>query len=624
MKLMKLVSQNLFNLLFTSLLACCIGLTINITSYATTLKSKMVKMRDGVHLSTDVYFSEKDKVASPKPTILIRTVYGKHQTFSWNPAWQTLVEQGYAIVIQDIRGRFESEGVYSVGRGRREDGTDTLDWITKQPWSNGKVGLSGCSYLGETQVILEATNHPALVVGQPQSPASGYYRPGRAWQSFSGGAFELGQTAGWFASEGGKVFYGPNLTGEARSKWFNSESASKYQSRPDFDFKQYLEKIKYLPTIDLLNVSKALPSDYQNWRNSTPDSEYFRSMDFVQEQDSVSVPNLFFDTWYDYGARETLMMAKQFRKKGNNKSTRENQFVVIGPGTHCNFPQQASELSVGERPLKNAVMDYHQLQIDWYNKWLKGEENDVSERPFLTYYVLGENKWRYSDEWPLTNTQYTPLYLDHMSGANSLKGDGKLTFDKPTTLKQDNFIYDPQNPVPSLGGHTCCTGTDTEAGGYDQSEIEKRNDILIYTSERLSNGIEVTGLIKAKLFVSSDAKDTDFTVKLIDVYPDGRAFNVQEGVIRMRYRNSLREASLLEKGKVYAVEVDLNATSNYFATGHKIRIEISSSNFPRIERNLNTGEPNNLGVNFIKANNTVWFGEDKASYIMLPIIKREE
>lgn len=614
--------NQLQTMLALKLAVLAVTLFLHVQSNAAQLSSQMVKMRDGIHLSTDIYF--KGNASKPRPTILIRTVYNKNNTFTWNPIWQALVEQDYAVAIQDIRGRFESEGIYNIAKGRREDGIDTLDWIIKQPWSNGKVGLSGCSYLGEAQVVLAATNHPALVVGQPQSAASGYYRTGRAWQSFSGGAFELGQTAGWFASDGGKVFYGPNLTGEARSRWFNSPESSQFKMRPDFDFDQYLKNIKTLPTINILSLSGATPSDYSIWRNNAPDSEYFRTMDLVQKGDSVSIPNLFFDTWYDYGTRETLMMAEQFRANGKAKLSRQNQYVIIGPGTHCNFPQTDDELSVGNRPLDNATMNYQQLQIDWYNKWLKNEENNVTNRPFLTYYVMGENKWRYSDQWPLKNTQYTRWFLDHKTRANSLLGDGKLLLNKPNVTQSDSFVYDPANPVPSLGGHTCCTGSDTEAGGYDQTEIEKRQDVLVYTSDKLTSGIEVTGLIKAKLYVSSSAKDTDFTVKLIDVYPDGSAFNVQEGVIRMRYRNSLTEQSFLIKDKVYPVEIDLNATSNYFAKDHQIRIEVSSSNFPRIERNLNTGEPNHLGVNFISAENTVWFGSPYASYIELPVILRNE
>jgi hypothetical protein len=547
-------------------------------------ETHMVAMRDGVQLATDLYHDAEQ--TQTKPTILIRTVYDKNQTFGWNSVWAKLVEQGYVVLIQDIRGRFESQGVYKVGQGRREDGIDTLDWIVKQPWSNGKVGLSGCSYLGETQVILEATNHPALVVGQPQSPASGYYRPGRAWQSFGGGAFDLAQTAGWFAGSGA------------------------IERGTQFEFKKYLDIINTLPTISLLERSGAPDSDYEEWRNSEPDGEYFTSMDLVKAEDSVSVPNLFFDTWYDYGARETLMMAEQFRRTAKTENAKQ-QSLVIGPGTHCNFAQTAKDVSVGERPMKNAFLDFETMQLDWYNYWLKGEKNKALERPFLTYYLMGADKWKTADQWPLKNTKRTRWYLKE-NGELSLKADAKQS--------HKQFVYDPANPVPSLGGHSCCTGSDSEAGGYDQRENEARPDVMVYSTAPLSEGVEVTGTISATLFVSSSAVDTDFTVKLVDVYPTGEAYNVQEGIIRMRYRDSLKTPTLIKPGEVYKVEVDLNASSNYFGKGHQIRIEVSSSNFPRYERNLNTGERNSHGTTFIKATNSVWAGGEQASYIELPVI----
>ncbi|MBN8431285.1 CocE/NonD family hydrolase [Microbulbifer salipaludis] len=582
------------------------------------LKSQMVSMLDGVHLSTDVYFDGPED--TPRPTILVRTVYDKNGTFGWNPAWKALVERGYAVVIQDIRGRHESEGVYTVARGRREDGVDTLDWIVDQPWSNGRVGLSGCSYLGETQVVLQTTGHPALVVGQPQSAASGYYRPGRAWQSFSGGAFELGQTAGWFASNGSKIFYGPPLTGAERSEWFQADHGHHYRATPEQDFDRYLGNLKSLPVLSLLSRSGIAPTDFENWRNSRPDGDYFRSMDLVQAEDSTSVPNLFFDTWYDYGARETLMMANQFKANATTTEAQTHQYVVIGPGTHCNFPEQEEQLSAGERTLKNTSRPYLNMQLDWYDYWLKGARSLSVQRPFLTYYVLGADEWRTADAWPIPGTRKTRWYLSSTQPANSLNGGGQLATQEPALRGKDQFTYDPADPVPSLGGHTCCTGSKTEAGGYDQRAIEMRNDVLVYTSPPLKKGIEVTGLIRARLFVSSSAQDTDFTVKLVDVYPDGSAYNVQEGVQRMRYRNSLREPELMVPGKVYAIDVDLNATSNYFAAGHRIRIEVSSSNFPRIERNLNTGAANAASSTYITAHNTVWFGGERASYLELPVI----
>ncbi|SET34024.1 CocE/NonD family hydrolase [Thalassotalea agarivorans] len=603
------------------ILGSLMALTVSPLATATErLRSQMIEMSDGVHLATDIYY--QGDLTTPRPTVLVRTVYNKNDAFVWDATWKTLVESGYAVVIQDIRGRYESEGIYKVGHNRRNDGEDTLDWITNQAWSNGKVGLSGCSYLGETQVILSATNHPALVAAQPQAPASGYYRPGRAWQSFSGGVFELGQTAGWFAGSGSSEFNTPDLTGKARSDYFNSKVGKSQTLLKEYPFEEYLKNINTLPILTLLERSKTHPNEFHLWRGSEPDGEYFRSMDFVTKNDAVSIPHLFFDNWYDYGARETLMMAEQFRKTGKTKAAQQHQYVVIGPGTHCNFAEQDKDVSVGDRPVSNATFAYQQAQLDWFNYWLKDEKNGSLDRPFLTYFVLGENKWKTADQWPLANTDYQKWYLTNQSNANSKNGGGLLQVAPPNTEKLDSFVYNPANPVPSLGGHTCCTGTDTEAGGYDQSAIEQREDVLVYTSATLQQGIEVTGEIKAKLFVRSSARDTDFMVKLVDVYPDGSAYNVQEGAIRMRYKDSLRKATLIKLGKVYEVEIDLNASSNYFAKGHKIRIEITSSNFPRLERNLNTGENNALGTKFIKANNEVLHGGKYLSYIQLPVIPR--
>jgi len=597
-----------------------LGLVLTQFAFAesiTRVKSEMVPMRDGVHLSTDVYYVGEQ--AQARPVVLIRTVYNKNYAFEESAVWRELVLDGYAVVIQDIRGRYESEGVYRVARGRREDGIDTLDWIVTQPWSNGKVGLGGCSYLGEAQVVLEATHHPALVVGLPKSPASGYYRPGRAWQSFSGGVFELGQTAGWFMSNGSRVFYGPNLRGEARRDWFNSDASMHFQSAPSYDFSAYLEIIDTFPVITLLQRANGPNTDYETWRGSHPDGDYFRSMDLVMNHDSTSIPNLFFDTWYDYGARETLMMAEQFRALAQTENASQ-QHVVIGAGTHCNFAEHDSDVSVGDRPVSNAAYEWQNLEKRWYDYWLK-DRGAYPVSAFLTYYVLGLNEWKTAESWPLPNTHRTKWFFSSEGRANTRMGNGRLLVDAPTDNTFDQFEYDPLNPVPSLGGHTCCTGSDTEAGGYDQRVIEERNDVLVYTSESLTEGIEVTGLINAVLYVSSSALDTDFTVKLVDVYPDGSAFNVQEGAFRMSYRNSLRERELIEPGSVYRIEVDLNATSNYFAEGHRIRVEVSSSNFPRFERNLNTGESNANSSHAITATNVLWHGADRASYIELPVIR---
>ncbi|KAA1188413.1 CocE/NonD family hydrolase [Pseudohalioglobus sediminis] len=577
--------------------------------------SVMIPMRDGVELSTDFYFPKE--YDGKLPLILVRTVYNKRQVFGWDPAWIELVSQGYALAIQDIRGRYESGGDYNVGVGRREDGVDTLDWITRQDWSNGKVALAGCSYQGESQVVLAATNHPALVTAVPMWPASGYYSPGRAWQAWSGGVFELGQTAGWFAGSGSKVYTQPP-EGVDRGEFFR-EFGGKIEMTPTVDFARYLEELQSLPTIDVLQRAGVPPTDFETWRKSAPDGDYYRGLDLVQADDEFSIPALFMDSWYDYGATETLEMFAQFSANGRTEAAREHQYLVIGPGTHCSFNEVSENTTVGERPVGDARYPHHELQIDWYNYWMKGEKNGVLERNRIHYYQMGDNEWRSTNQWPPAGVQPERWYFSSVNGANSLRGDGVLSTTQGIRSMEDSFTYDPGNPVPSLGGHTCCTGTDTEAGGYDQRGIEQRRDVLVYTSEVLESDIEMVGRIFARLYVSSSARDTDFTVKLVDVHPDGTAYNIQEGALRMRYRNSLREAEMMTPGDIYVADIDLHTTANTFKAGHRIRVEVSSSNYPRLERNLNTGGNNYDETRYISARNRLLLGGQYASYIDLPI-----
>ena len=280
-----------------------------------TEKSVMIPMRDGTLLSTDLYMPEG--LDENLPTILIRTVYSKNNTFGWNPVYKELVERGYVIAIQDIRGRYESEGRYVVADGRREDGTDTVDWLIKQPWSSKKIGTAGCSYLGETQVVLAATRHPNLVAAIPMSAASGFYIAGRAWSSYDGGVFELAQTAGWFAGSGTSVFYGPPEWVD-RGEWFRSETAKKFRQEPDIDFDAYLPFLKTLPTSTILQRADLPPTDYDKFVASLPDDDYYRNKDWAKSDDRFNVPAIFMDSWYDYGAAESLEMFRLFRENADS------------------------------------------------------------------------------------------------------------------------------------------------------------------------------------------------------------------------------------------------------------------------------------------------------------------
>lgn len=547
-----------------------------------TEKEIMVKMRDGVQLATDLYFPDGAK--GKLPAVLLRTIYTKEREFDGDPVFAELVRHGYVVAIQDTRGRAAPGSDVKPTVGDRDDAYDTVSWLTSQPWSNRKVGSAGCSSPGEAQLLLAATRHPHHVAAIPQSSASGYNIRGRPWASFDGGVFELAQTAGWFSGDPSKVDYAT------------------------------------LPIIDVLKRAGLPPTEYENFASSNPDGEYFRTFEWLRPGDQLNVPALFFDAWYDYGAAETLELFNVLRTESVTASARENQFVIIAPSSHCGYASATEHTVVGARDLGDARIDVMNLMLRWYDHWLKGVDNGVTDMPKVQYYVMGRNRWQSAGAWPVPGTRFAKLYLASNGRANGRRGDGTLSFEPDFDAEPDRFVYDPATPVPSLGGQACCTGTDTESGSYDQSQIELRDDVLVYTSAILDEGLEVTGPLQVVLHVSSSARDTDFTAKLVDVYPDGRAFNVQEGALRMRYREGFDTILSMRPGEVYRARLDLHTTSNYFGPGHRIRLDISSSNFPRWDRNLNTGGNNYDESDFIVAENSVHHSAQYPSYIVLPIV----
>ncbi len=544
----------------------------------------MVEMRDGIRLSTDLYFPAGAK--GKLPVILWRSIYDKKGAYDREPGLKELVAHGYVAAIQDTRGRGESEGEFTPSVGDRNDGYDTVAWLVRQPWSNGKVGSAGCSSLGESQLLLAAARHPNHLTAIPQAAASALNVRGRPWASFDGGAFELAQTAGWFSVDGSGVNYGT------------------------------------LPIIDILKKAGRPPSHYEKFASSSPEAPYFMNLEWVRPTDRLDLPALFFDSWYDYGPEETLELFNLMRERSPSAIARDNQFVIIAPGTHCGYETATEHTIVGARDLGDARFDVMGLKLRWYDHWLRGADNGVTEMPKVQYYMMGANRWKSADAWPIPGTRYEKLYLTSRGGANGLQGGGRLSFELPAGDKADTFTYDPANPVPSLGGHSCCTGTDTEAGSYDQTRIEMRDDVLVYTSAALKDGIEVTGPLEVVLQVSSTATDTDFTAKLVDVYPDSRAFNVEEGALRMRYREGFDKDLRMKPGAIYEARLDLHVTSNYFGAGHRIRLEVSSSNFPRWDRNLNTGGRNYDESAFVVARNTVHHSGARVSYLVLPIVEQ--
>jgi putative CocE/NonD family hydrolase len=577
-------------------------------------RNLFVPMRDGVKLATDLYFPEG--APGPLPTILLRTPYGK--TGGAGAALR-FVGQGYAVASQDVRGKYESEGEFWPTGADKNDGYDTIEWIVRQPWSSGKVGTIGCSYLGETQLTAASARHPAHAAMVPQAGSNvmelaGVFKGGTT----RGGAIELSSSADWLRTHGSKV-RPVLLPNDDRAAFNRARATFTLQPRPPAT--DFIAMLRSLPLVGMLERMGAPPSDWDELVSSEPQSGVGKRIGFLQPDDRFDTPALFVDSWYDYGPANTLRLFRLLREQGLSERTRRNVFAVIGPTTHCAYERAAEHTVVGRRDVGDARFEFGGLYLRWFDRWLKGEENGVTDSPPLQLYVMGRNEWRGEAEWPLARTVWTRYYLHSDGRANSRFGSGLLTTTTPGNQPADAYTYDPATPVPSAGGPDFgANNPDLPPGALDQTSLETRHDVLVYSTPPLERGVEVTGPIALKLFVSSDARDTDFTAKLVDVYPDGRAFNVQEGILRMRYREGFDRRVWMQPGQAYEIEIDLEVTSNYFAPGHRIRLEVSSSNFPRFDRNLNTGGNNWDETTWRIARNTVHHSARYPSHLLLPVI----
>lgn len=578
-------------------------------------RNVMVPMRDGIRLATDLYFPEgEDKKL---PAILIRTPYNKDLEYErkW-PGPYMFAEQGYVVAVQDTRGRFRSEGEFTISTPDVEDGYDTTNWLAQQPWSTGKVGTFGCSYLGDVQIMQARAKNPHLMAMIPQAAGSSF--PHRGFGVWNGGTVEVAQAIGWFWYYGSKLFLRPP-PGQEKDFWAKFDG--KFNPAPKPPDVQLRKLWWTLPVIDIMKSGGAIPSDYEAAVSHGPNDPWWYERGYLRETDTFDTPALQVNSWYDFGIALTLNQFNLMRTNAQTERGRDNQFMIVSPTTHCMSETATEQTVVGERPVGDARFDYYGLYLRWFDHWLKDIDNGVTKTPKLQIYVMGKNQWRGENEWPLARTKYTKFYLRSDGHANSLNGTGILSTDPPSQEPADKFVYDPQHPVASLGGPVCCTGTaDAPEGSFDQSAVEVRNDVLVYTSPRLRNGVEVTGPLKVVLYVSSSARDTDFTAKLVDVYPDGTAYNIQEGILRARYREGWLKKVWMKPDEVYELTIDLEATSNFFGPGHRIRLEVSSSNFPRFDRNLNTGGNNIDEANPVVAHNVVHHSKQYQSHILLPVI----
>jgi hypothetical protein len=586
----------------------------------------MMPMRDGIRLATDIY---RPKTDAPVPIIFSRTPYnfntwidGKESTRTLETAYK-MVEQGYAYVVQNERGRYFSEGEWDILGTPLTDGYDAFTWMKEQSWSNGKIGTLGCSSTAEWQMAVAALDHPSHAAMVPQGFGAGVGTVGKFQEQgnwYRGGAEQLLFFSWLYGVEHDK--FKPRIPAGATQEDLIRISRF-YDLSPENPPVDMLQALSHLPIQDILKNINGKKEIFDKMVSRKPnDPEWFKGGLYHDTMD-FSVPSFWFASWYDVAISPNIALFNHVRQNAKEASIRDNQYLVIAPTLHCAYTRATEDTVVGERSIGDARLNYDEQIMAWFDLWLKDSPNDFKTKtPRVQYYTMGSNKWQASEEWPPKNTKMTSYYLSSRGNANTLNGDGVLSTKLPNNTISDAFTYDPMNPVMSYGGNVCCTGNAIQGGAFDQQDMEKREDILVYTTAPLEKGVEVSGFIETKLFVSSDVKDTDFTIKLIDVYPDGRAYNLDETIQRVRYREGYDKEVFMEKGKVYEVDLTPMSTSNYFKEGHSIRIEISSSNFPRFARNLNTGGANYNEKDGVIAHNKIHHSKKQASEIRLPIVQK--
>jgi putative CocE/NonD family hydrolase len=551
-----------------------------------------VPMRDGVNLYADVY---RPAGEGRYPVILSRTPYSTERFPTAYDAAVYFAQRGYAYVFQDIRGRHESEGRWEPFFDDEKDGVDTVAWAAKQPWSTGKVAMQGGSYLGQNQWRAAQAGAPALVTVFPMVASTSLYHD---WITLNGG-WRLSFNFGW---------------GPVRQESRIMQNPGPH-TLPGIGAIHYDEVQWHLPLNTMQQLVGRHARFYDDWIAHPDYDAYWKPLNAEELFEKITIPVHTFGGWFDIFSQGTLHGFVGMSHKGGTDLARRMSSMVIGPWGH-GPSQKYGAIDFGPE----ANVDPLPLQLRWYDYFLKGIDNGLTTEPPVKLFVMGRNEWVYEREYPLARTEYKPLYFASAGHANTGRGDGRLSWEKPAgTSTADRFRYDPDDPVPSLGGNNCC-GTPTPAGPMDQRPIEGRRDVLLYTSDFLTEEVEATGPVKVVLYASSDAVDTDFVAKLVDVYPDGSSYNMAEGILRARYRDGLSKPTLLTPGQVYKMEIDLVGTSVAFRKGHRIRVDVTSSHFPQFDRNPNTGATFGTTDKVKVAEQTIYHDAERASHILLPVI----
>ena len=585
----------------------------------------MMPMRDGIRLATDIY---RPKTSGKVPIIFSRTPYnfnswgdGKQRTRTAERALEA-VKRGYAYVVQNERGRYYSEGEWDILGVPLTDGYDAFTWMKNQSWSSGKIGTLGCSSTAEWQMAVAALDHPSHAAMVPQGYGAGVGRIGNIQEQgnwYRGGVEQMLFFSWLYGVEHDK--FKPRIPAGATQEDLIRISRF-YDLAPENPPVDMVEALKHLPIQDILKNINGKSEIFDKMIRRKPNDKAWFEGGIYHDDMEVGVPSFWFASWYDVSITPNLALFNHVRNNTKDATVRDNQYLVIAPTLHCAYTRATENTIVGERSVGDATLNYEEQIYGWFDLWLKGEKNDFKEKtPRVQYYTMGSNKWQAAETWPPKKAEPTTYYLNSNGNANSRFGDGTLSTSKATADNADGFTYDPMQPVPSYGGNVCCTGNAVQGGAFDQQQMETRNDILVYTTDALEEGVEVSGFINSTLYVSSDVKDTDFTIKLIDVYPDGTAYNLDETIQRARYREGYDKEVFMKEGEVYKLDLTPMSTSNFFKKGHRIRVEISSSNFPRFARNLNTGGNNYDEKEGVVAHNSVHHSAVHTSSIELPIIK---
>jgi len=553
------------------------------------------KMRDGTILRADVF---RPKAEGKFSVLLERTPYDKRQSAGFGLKAAT---RGYVVVIQDVRGRYSSDGEWYPFKNESNDGYDTIEWAAALPYSNGKIGMFGGSYVGATQMLAAITHPPHLAGICPVVTASNYHD---GW-TYQGGAFEQWFNESWTSGLAQDTL---NRAVEKNTNALHGVWALPLTSYPLFEVPGSSQQA---------DLTRTLAPYFFDWLAHPNYDEYWKRWSIEEHYSDINIPVLTIAAWYDIFLGGSLRNYIGIKAHGGSESARKAQRLLVTIGGHAGSGRKIGDVDFGpaaEQDEEDSVV------LLWYDHLFKNANNEFSNGKPVKIFVMGANHWRDEEDWPLPRARETKYFLHSSGKANSIRGDGSLSLTAPRSESSDHYVYDPVDPAPTIGGPLCCDSKHLKPGPRDQRPVEGRDDVLVYSTPPLAQDLEVTGPVRLDLYASSSAVDTDFTAKLVDVAPDGFAQNLTEGIVRARYRDSQEQPTFLNPGQTYKLGIDVWATSNVFRKGHRLRLELSSSNFPRFDRNLNTGEDSATARKPVSATNTIYHDAEHPSALILPVV----